>query len=107
MTLPEIVSNERWLAARTDPELRRSVVEMDRRCTEESEAIFSELFPPEPDVDPGFYAGARAFAYAVMDGMALQRLVPHEHHIAPEAYLDALKTIAHTFVPTQPPQETP
>ena len=96
---------ELWMAARTDTELRVAVVDMDRRCSEESRAIFTELFPPEAGVDPGFYEAARVFAYAVMDGLALQRLVPHDHQIAPEVILDALKAIAHTFAPM--PEEAP
>jgi AcrR family transcriptional regulator len=94
---------EVWLAARTDPDLRVAVIEMDQRCTKESQAIFDELFPPEPGVDPGFYEGARDFAYVVMDGIALQRLVPHDQQIAPEVILNTLKAIAHTFVGPKPP----
>lgn len=96
---------ELWLAARTDRELRASVLEMDRQCTEESEAIFAELFPPEPGVDPEFYAGARTFAYTVMDGLALQRLVSHEGQTPPQEILGLLKSIAHRFVPPTAPQE--
>jgi hypothetical protein len=98
------------MAARTDPDLRVTVVEMDRRCIEASQAIFDELFPPEPGVEPGFYETALAFAYAVMDGIALQGLVPHDHQVAPRVILDALKGIAHTFVlaPTpDSPKEKP
>ncbi len=102
---------EVWLAARTDTDLRIEVVAMNRRCTEESQAIFDELFPPEAGVDPGFYEGARAFAYVVMDGIALQRLVPHDGQVAPEVILDTLKAIARTFMSPAPPttstKETP
>jgi AcrR family transcriptional regulator len=81
---------ELWIAARTDPELATTVVAMERRFTTETRAIFAEMFPPEPGADPVFLDIGRDFAFAVMTGVALQRLFPHGKRPASE-YLDALK----------------
>lgn len=97
---------ELWMAARTDPALRTAVVEMNRRCGEESQAIFDELFRPEDGIDPELYAGAREFAYVVMDGLALNRLVPHDQQTDAKAVLDTLKTIARMFSSNTTPLET-
>ena len=43
---------ELWIAARTDPELAAVVVAMDVRFTDESRAMFLELFPPDAGGDP-------------------------------------------------------
>src|SRR5262245_24863099 len=81
---------ELWIAARTDPELAAAVVAMDVRFTEESRAMFLELFPPQDGVDPMLYDIGRDFAFALMTGVALQRLVPRGQRPADD-YLDALK----------------
>jgi AcrR family transcriptional regulator len=81
---------ELWIAARTDPELAASVVAMDERFTAESRALFVELFPAQ-DADAGaLYDIGRDFAFAVMTGVALQRLVPRGQRPASD-YLDVLK----------------
>jgi AcrR family transcriptional regulator len=81
---------ELWVGARTDPELAEAVVDMDVRFTEESRALFLETFPPEPGDDPMLYEVGRDFAFALMTGVALQRLVPRGQRPASE-YLEALK----------------
>jgi AcrR family transcriptional regulator len=81
---------ELWIAARTDPELATTVVAMERRFTAETREMFAEMFPPEPGADPVFLDIGRDFAFAVMTGVALQRLFPHGERPASE-YLDALK----------------
>ena len=92
---------ELWIAARTDPDLRRQVVELDSQFMEESRELFLELFPPEEGVDPGFYEVGQDFASTLLLGLALQRMVvgeePHQ-----EQMIDALKAISRLFVPRPP-----
>jgi len=81
---------ELWIAARTDPELALTVVAMDERFTVESRAMFLELFAEEVAAEPTLFDIGRDFAFAVMEGVALQRLVPRGQRPASD-YLDALK----------------
>lgn len=81
---------ELWIAARTDPELAAAIVAMDVRFTDESRALFLEMFPPEAGADPALFDIGRDFAFALMTGVALQRLVPRGQRPAAE-YLDVLK----------------
>jgi hypothetical protein len=83
---------ELWIAARTDSELADAVIAMDVQFTEESRALFLEMFPPETELDPVLLDIGRDFAFALMTGVALQRLVPRGQRPASE-YLDALKTM--------------
>lgn len=85
---------ELWVAARTDPELASAVIAMDERFTEESRALFVELFPAEADAvrDSMLFDIGRDFAFALMTGVALQRLVPRGQRPATD-YLDALKRV--------------
>ena len=83
---------ELWVAARTDPELARSVVAVERRLTEETRTMFSELFPAQTGADVLLHDIGRDFAFAVMTGVALQRLFPHGERPASD-YVDALKAI--------------
>jgi AcrR family transcriptional regulator len=87
---------ELWIAARTDPELAVTVVEMDRRFTLESRAMFLEMFPGEVGADPVLFDIGRDFAFALMTGVALQRLVPRGQRPASD-YLQALKRSLHLF----------
>jgi AcrR family transcriptional regulator len=89
---------ELWLAARTDPELRAVVVDIDVRFTAESRALTLELFPPDAGGDPMLYDIGRDLAFAVMEGIALQRLVPRGQRPA-EEYLDALKRVLRLLGP--------
>src|SRR4051795_5935350 len=52
---------ELWVAARTDPELRETVVAVERRFTAETRTMFTDLFPAEAGADDGVYAIARDF----------------------------------------------
>ena len=96
---------ELWVAARTDPSLARTVIAMERRFTAETRAMFLEMFPAETSTDPFLYDIGRDFAFAVMTGVALQRLFPHGERPASD-YLDALKYLiriarAGTGVPSE------
>jgi AcrR family transcriptional regulator len=83
---------ELWVAARTDPDLTATVVAAERRFTAETRAIFLETYPAQSDADPVFYDIGRDFAFAVLTGVALQRLFPHGERPASD-YLDALKRL--------------
>ena len=87
---------ELWIAARTDPELAATVVAMDRRFTDESRAMFLELFPAEVGADPVLFDIGRDFAFALMTGVALQRLVPRGQRPASD-YFEVLKRSFHLF----------
>ena len=85
---------ELWVAARTDPELAATVVAVERRFTAETRTMFTEMFPAQPGGDALLYGIARDFAFAVLTGVALQRLFPHGERPASD-YLDALKRVFH------------
>jgi len=85
-----------WLelavAARTDPELRESVASLTERFMETVRRTFLDLFPPPAESNP-LHAVAPLFAFALMDGLALQKILNDE----PEHFrsvLDALKNLA-------------
>jgi AcrR family transcriptional regulator len=83
---------ELWVAARTDPDLARTVVAVERRFTAETRTMFGELFPSQTAADALLHDIGRDFAFAVMTGVALQRLFPHGERPASD-YVDALKRI--------------
>ena len=92
------------LAARTDPELATAVQEMDRRFYEECVATYTELFPNDDGHDPEFDDMAATFAFALMDGVAFQRLIAPEAQRPPSDYLAVLKAMATMFMPQTPDQ---
>ncbi|MDQ6852712.1 MAG: TetR family transcriptional regulator [Actinomycetota bacterium] len=94
---------ELWIAARTNPELAGAVAAMDQRFTVESRAMFLEMFPAEVGADPVLFEIGRDFAFALMTGVALQRLVPRGQRPASD-YLEALKR---TFLFFQRPDAPP
>jgi hypothetical protein len=81
-----------WIAARTDPEPAATVIAVERRFTAETRTMFTEMFPAEPGADALLYDIARDLAFAVMTGIAMQRLFPHGER-PPSDYLDALKHV--------------
>lgn len=85
---------ELWVAARTDPGLARTIVAVERRFTAETRTLFSELFPAETSADSLLRDIGRDFAFAVMQGVAVQRLFPHGERPASD-YVDALKLVFH------------
>jgi AcrR family transcriptional regulator len=89
---------ELWVAARTDPELARTVIAVERRFTAETRTMFRELFPAQTGPDALLHDIGRDFAFAVMSGVALQRLFPHGERPASD-YVDALKRIFRLALP--------
>jgi AcrR family transcriptional regulator len=92
---------EAWIelavAARTDPELARSVWALARRFLETVEQTLPELFPPPTTPNPLFEA-APTLALALVDGLALQRLYVTDEARAERA-LSALRNLARLAVP--------
>jgi AcrR family transcriptional regulator len=97
---------ELWIAARTDPALREAVVAMDDQFIEECDAIFAEVLADRGTVDDGLAHIGRAFAFALMDGMALWSLIPRDGGVPPETLIEALKFVARLAAPSSP-EETP
>jgi BetI-type transcriptional repressor, C-terminal len=83
---------ELWIAARTDTELAAAMTETDRRFTDESRLMFLEVVADLGSFDPQALEMGRDFAFAVMTGIALQRLVPRGQRPASD-YLDVLKAV--------------
>jgi AcrR family transcriptional regulator len=90
-----------WLelvvAARTDAELRDPVAALTTRLGALVEDTFRELFPAPATPNP-FYDVAPRFAFALLDGLALERI----HADGPEAHapvLLALKGLARLVMP--------
>jgi hypothetical protein len=81
---------ELWVAARTDPGLAAAVVAVDRGFVETSQELFGELFPPAEY--PEAAELGLPLAFAVMDGVALQHLLPYRND--GPATIAAFKTVA-------------
>jgi AcrR family transcriptional regulator len=92
---------ELWVAARTDPDLAATMADVDRRFTDESRLMFVEMGSGIGPNDPRQLELARDFAFAVMTGVALQRLVPRGQRPASEL-LDILKAVARSMMIEQP-----
>jgi AcrR family transcriptional regulator len=89
-----------WLeiavAARTDPELRAPVASLTARFMETVRRTFADLFPAPSEPNP-MYDVAPFFVFALMDGLALEKIVSAE----PERIrnvLDALKNLANLAI---------
>jgi AcrR family transcriptional regulator len=88
---------ELWIAARTDPALAAIVAETDRRFTDETRSMFLQVVPDTGAYDPYALELVRDFIFAVMNGVALSRLVPRGQRPASD-YLDVLKSLAATML---------
>jgi len=90
-----------WLelvvAARTDAELREPVAELTARLGAIIEQTFRELFSAPASPNP-FFDVAPRFAFALLDGLALERI----HADGPDSHtavLQALKALARLVMP--------
>lgn len=91
---------ELLVAARTDPELHRTVSGISRRFEEKVEHTFRELFPrPEP-ASPLFDV-APTFTFALLEGLALQRIA-RDDPARNERVLAALRRMAGLVLPKTP-----
>ena len=98
---------ELTVAARTDAELRARVAAVDARFVETVRRTFRDLFPPPPTPNP-LHEVAPTFVFALMDGLALQKIVSDDSEQFTRV-LDALKTLAGLIMPepTRPTRRNP
>ena len=91
---------ELWVAARSDPELRKAVVAMNQRFVANAKGIYEELFPPDVvTAEAEFFEIGMQLTFALMDGMALSRLHPPYSPYPAEHLLGALKEISRIVYP--------
>ena len=81
---------ELWVGARTDPELAATLLEVEARFTAETREMFAGYFPPGSGADREVYDIARDFAFALMEGVAMERLWAPRRRPASD-YVDVLK----------------
>ena len=96
---------ELQVAARTDAELAAAVVRMDQRFLDECQSVYGELFPPEEGRSQRFDGMAVSFSFALMDGLAYQRLIPRDDQRPASDYLAVLKAIVAAFNPEKEPEK--
>jgi AcrR family transcriptional regulator len=96
---------ELLVAARADETLRPAVVEQQQRFFEGAARQFAELFADSlaPDAETGRLN--LAFAFALLDGVALQELLSGPKLVPSQSLVDALKVVAHLITPV--PEEHP
>jgi len=96
-----------WLelvvAARSDPELRIAVESLTHRLRTVVDETFRDLFP-EGNPDDPFFAIAPRFAFALLDGLALERISGVDGRQV-EQVIDALKALAGLLMPRAPQHE--
>jgi AcrR family transcriptional regulator len=96
-----------WLelavAARSDPELRLAVESLTRRLRTVVDETFRDLFPEGSPADP-FFAIAPRFAFALLDGLALERIAGVDEPQVAQV-IDALKALAGLLMPRTPDHE--
>ena len=83
---------ELWVGARTDPELAATLLEVEARFTAETRAMFVAYFPAGDGTDREVYGIARDFAFALLQGVAMERLWAPRRRPASD-YVDALKHV--------------
>jgi AcrR family transcriptional regulator len=88
---------ELWMAARTDPELRKVVLTMDARMREQSHAIYAEMYPDADPDDLRFQEFGHDFAFAYLDGVALNASLSGANRRTPEEMVLMLKFVASTL----------
>jgi AcrR family transcriptional regulator len=85
-----------WLelavAGRTDPTLGRRVRELGSRAAMQVEHTFRQLFPPPDEPNP-FFEIAPRFAFALLQGLALDRLLVTPSRARANDVLQALKLL--------------
>jgi AcrR family transcriptional regulator len=92
-----------WLelavAARADPELQAAVRDLTERLSALVADTFRDIFGPGRPDDP-FFAVAPHFAFALLDGLALQRIAGVDRAQLARV-VDALKALAGLVMPRQ------
>jgi AcrR family transcriptional regulator len=85
---------ELWVAARTDSTLAATMLDVEQRFTEESRNRAITVLSGLAAYDVATLALVRDFVFAVMNGVAFERLVPRTRRPAAD-YLAVLRTAAH------------
>lgn len=80
------------VAGRTDARLGKRVRELGARTAQVVERIFRELFPPPSTRNP-FFDVAPRFAFALMQGLALDRLLMPPSRLHADEIIAALKRL--------------
>jgi AcrR family transcriptional regulator len=88
---------ELWVAARTDADLAAVIIDVEHRFTAETRAIMVEFVSGVGLYDPWALEMFRDFAFALMNGVTFERLVPAGQRPASD-YLGLLKQLAHRFL---------
>ena len=88
---------ELWMAARTDPELRKEVVAMDAKMRDESHAVYAEMYPDADPEDLRFQQFGHDFAFAYLDGVALNAFLPGGNRRPDEEMVVMLKFVANVM----------
>jgi AcrR family transcriptional regulator len=88
---------ELWVAARTDPDLAATMAATDDRFTTESRELFIDVASDLGEGDPAALELFRDLTFAVMTGVAFQRMVPRGQRPA-EDYLDVVKALGRSMV---------
>jgi len=91
---------ELWVAARNDAALAEAVVRLDREFMASSEAIFRELFADEVAAEPDLARVGLGLVYALLDGLALSRLLPAYEPMPAADIITLFKTLVRTALPT-------
>ncbi|OBK85538.1 TetR/AcrR family transcriptional regulator [Mycolicibacter sinensis] len=105
-------THELWVAARTDPDLAPAIIETDRQFAEACERVYAQLLAP---AGPESTATAQSrvglqMAFALMNGLAMSRLIDGYEPLAANDILDTFKTLARPLVAgpaDRQPQEAP
>jgi AcrR family transcriptional regulator len=92
---------ELMVAARTDDELRKAMASMTERLAATIEETFRALFPA-PSAPSPFYDVAPRFAFALLDGLALNRIIATDPTRITQV-LDVLKQVAFLVMPQDAP----
>jgi AcrR family transcriptional regulator len=100
---------ELWVAARTDPDLAAAVVAVDRQFMAACKQLYAEMYSAEDGSDdPAHPPIGLHLVYALLDGLALSRLIHgYEPHPTQEV-LEAFKAMSHiTIAALQQASEPP
>jgi AcrR family transcriptional regulator len=85
---------ELLVASRTDPKLHAVTSDIGERFSASIQAANEEIFPSSERTAP-FDEMAQKFAFAMLTGMAVDRIIPDE--LPAEAMLNVLKLISRTM----------
>jgi AcrR family transcriptional regulator len=98
---------ELWVAARTDPDLRASVLAMNRAFIASARSQFGQVVAGMPGAGaPADDTGALGFVFAVFDGTAISQLLgPRSDMPAPSEMVDAVKGLSRLAYPRPGPHE--